>query len=463
MRCSVGRPFAPLAAFTFLAAAAFGGEPVNHPSLIPNGDFQQGTLGALPDGWHVVSARPSLAPVFKLVRKDGRKVLLATGGAPDCVGYLATEVPITLGKTYLFRAVFALSRDLDPNQSLLFQCFGPGANSGVHQLTRLPDGSAVGEAHIAYTGEGEGKAEVRILFRLSARGKAWVREVSLTEAEPVPPRWVRVACTSGRTDLRSCEAVLDETGRSKVDIVLLPEYMQGDRIEEPLEGPSFRLMSAKARQYGMCVAGGIVRRDDATDRVYNTALLLDRQGKLVGTYDKLHPYSPEINEEGISPGRAVPVFRTDFGTVGIMICYDSWFTDVAELLSLKGAELILFPNAGYYRALMHARAADNRVRIVCSSWNSGYGVWDTVGRDLTDPQGDQSHGNPPGATYRDLVQEKVGDVGVLLVSLDLNCSPSPHYNGGTMFEAPGGTRNRCEQSTFLEEEIAKERRRWWHE
>lgn len=70
-------------------------------NLFPNGDLAQGKVGALPDGWQVVSYRPSLAPVFKLVRKDGRKVLLATGGASDCCGYLATTVPITLGKTYL--------------------------------------------------------------------------------------------------------------------------------------------------------------------------------------------------------------------------------------------------------------------------------------------------------------------------------------------------------------------------
>lgn len=436
---------------------------MKHPNLIPNADFQQGSLGAVPEGWHVVSYRPSLSPVFKLAKKDGQKVLLATGGAPDCVGYLATTVPITLGKTYRFAVSFSMSPDLDPNRSLLFQCYGPGANSGIHEFTRLPDGSAQGEARITYTGEGEGQAEVRLLFRLSDKGKAWIRKVSLTESEPVPPHWVRVACTNGLTNLQKCDAVLDAAGQAKVDLVLLPEYMQGDRIEEPLKGPSYQLMSAKAKQYGMYVGGGIVRRDDQADRVYNTALLFDRKGKFVGSYDKLHPYSPEINDEGISPGHAVPVFRTDLGTIGFIICYDSWFTDVVELLALKGAKLIMFPNAGCYRGLLHARAADNRVRIVCSSWNSGYGVWDTVGRDLVNPTQDESHGNPPGVTYKDPVETKVGDVGLFMVSLDMNCSPSAHYNGGSMFEAPGGTRNRRDTATWLEEEIMRERRRWWSE
>jgi predicted amidohydrolase len=342
-------------------------------------------------------------------------------------------------------------------------CCGPGANSGLHEFRRLANGWAEGTTRLTYAGEGPGQAEARVLLRLTAKGKFWVKELSLTESTPVPPRWVRVACTSGRTTLASCEAVLDTAGKAGADLVLLPEYMQGDRIEEPLKGPSYQLMSAKAKQYGMYVAGGIVRQDKTHDLVYNTALLFDRKGKYLGLYDKLHPYSPELTEQGISVGRHVPVFRTDFGTIGIIICYDSWFTDVVELLALKGARMILFPNAGYYRALMHARSADNRVRIVCSSWNSGSGVWDTVGRDIVNPSLDESHGNPPGVTYQDVVESKVGDVGLLMASLDMNCSPSPHYNGGSMWEAPGGTRNRRDQALFLEELIKAERERWWTE
>lgn len=467
VRCLVRLgPIALCPTILLLCSAAFAEEAMSTPNLVPNGDFQHGELGAVPEGWTVVAARPSLSPRFTLAHQEERTVLLATGnGNPDCVGYLATKVPIALGKTYVLRAVFRMSPGIDPSQNALFQCYGPGASSGLHEFRRLPDGWVEAKARITYTGEGPGEAEARVLFRLSAAGQLWVRELSLTESEPEAPRWVRVACTSGKTDLTSCEAILDAAGQAGADLVLLPEYMQGDRIEEPLEGPSYQLMSAKARQYGMYVAGGIVRAVPASeqhaDLVYNTAVLLDRRGDLLGQYDKVHPYSPELNEQGISVGRQVPVFRTDFGTVGIMICYDSWFTDVAELLALKGAEIILFPNAGYYRALIHARAADNRVRIVCSSWNSGYGVWDTVGRDLTDPNGDRSHGDPPGVTYRDLVETKVGDVGLLMVSLDLNCSPSPHYNGGSMFEAPGGRRNRREQALFLEEQIRAERERWW--
>ena len=437
------------------------GEPAN---LIPNGDFSRGELGGLPDGWELHAYRPALAPRFRLVRRDGRKLLEIEGaGHDDCVGYVGCEVPVKLGQTYCFRVVFQVSEGLNPHEHLLFQCFGPGARDGISDLSKRDDGWIEGEAKIHYSGTGAATARARVLFRLSADGRSWIRSVSLTETTPVEPRWVTVACTQGRTDRDRCRAVLAAAGEAGVDLVLLPEYLAGGRVEETVPGPSSTLMAEMAKRYEMYVAGGIVRRVPELDRVYNTALLYDRQGGLVGTYDKIHPYSPEINEQGITPGTRVPVFRTDFGKVGFMICYDSWFTDVAELLSLKGARLILFPNAGYYRSLMPARAADNRVRIVCSTWNDRYGVWDTVGRDVLAPDADPSHRPLRGVTFRDVRQIEAGGIKVLIASLDMSCSPSPAHNGGTMYESPGGRRNRREQKLDLEDLIYKERRRWWIE
>ena len=433
-------------------------------NLIPNGDFQDGQLGQLPAGWEFKSAHPALNPTFELSRGDGRRLLTATGGGnPDCAGYVRTDVPVTLGKTYSLRVVFRISADLNPHQHLLFQCFRAGTRDGIFRFKRLEGEWVEGSAKIHYPGEGSGTAEARILFRLSAHGRVWVKEISLAETDPVKPRWVRVACTAGKTDLESAAGVLDAVGTAGADLVLLTEYMAGGLNPEPVPGPSSRLMSEKARKYGMYVAGSIVRQEKDPHRLYNTALLFDREGKPAGSYDKLHPYSPEVNEEGITPGTRVPVFNTDFGTVGFIICYDSWFTDVVELLSLKGAEVVLFPNAGYYRELMPARAADNCIRVVASSWSDGYGVWDTVGREVLSPDAASRHTRAAGVTFKDIDRSEVGPIKVLTVSLDLNRSPSPAYNGGTMYSAPGGKRNRYEQKVYLDDQIKAERGRWWVE
>lgn len=178
-------------------------------------------------------------------------------------------------------------------------------------------------------------------------------------------------------------------------------------------------------------------------------------------YDKIHPYSPEVNEQGITPGKSVLVLPTDFGKLGFITCYDSWFTDVAELVALKGAELVIFPNAGYYRSLLPARAADNRIRIIASSLYNENGIWDTGGRDVLNSKKDSTSNLQAGESFKNTVTYKLGKMKLLVASLDLNCTLTPHYNGGSMLSSPGGTRNRRDQLYYLDDDIKKEKERWW--
>lgn len=465
---SLTRPFLCGAVAALVVADSATSETTSAPddqaNVVANGDFQKGEIGGLPEQWQNAAARPALMPVFRLEENDGRKLLMATGGGNgECTGYLSQAVPVKLGGTYLYRVVFRMSEDLDPNRNLLFRCVRPGVKNGVFHFRKLDAGWVEGTEKIHFPGEGQTKAEIQVFFRFSANGKAWIREVSLSQTSPVEPRWVKVACTQGKTDLDSCAKVLDIVGKAGADIVLLTEYMRGGFLPEPVPGPSSELMSAMARKHGMYVAGGIVRKVDEPDRVFNTALLYDRQGKLVGMYDKIHPYSPENNEQGVTPGTKVPVFETDFGKVGIVICYDSWFPDVCQLLALKGAEIVLFPNAGHQPEVLYARSMDNCVRIVSSAWNLPYSIHDTLGRNILKPDAYRTAASPNMNTFKDIVHAEVPDshVKILMASLDLNCSPSPAYNGGTMMSAPGGKRNRREQLYYLQDEIKQEINRWW--
>ena len=188
-------------------------------NLIPNGDFNSGRIEALPDGWEFVTARPALAPAFELVEKQGERFLSASGnGNPDCVGYVNTKMEIELGKTYLFRVKFQFTEGLNPQENLLFQCFHGRARNGIFNFKKLDGNWASGEEKIFYPGEGKDTAEVRILYRLNPDAKVWIKEISLTETEPVNPNWVTVACTQGKTDLVSCEKVLDVAGQQGVDL-----------------------------------------------------------------------------------------------------------------------------------------------------------------------------------------------------------------------------------------------------
>ena len=116
----------------------------------------------------------------------------------------------------------------------------------------------------------------------------------------------------------------------------------------------------------------------------------------MGVYDKNMLFDPEL-DNGTSPGVGYPVFETDFGKVGIIICYDSWFPEPARLLGYKGAELLLFPNAGYYRELMPARASDNGLAIAVSSLNCPAGVWDSGGNQAGESKPEETRFAPQGA------------------------------------------------------------------
>ena len=143
--------------------------------------------------------------------------------------------------------------------------------------------------------------------------------------------------------------LLKRAALERPDIVCLPETFTGLglpqdewlKTAEPVPGPTTEAMARIAKRHRMFVACPILRREG--DRVYNSAVLLDRRGEVVGIYNKNHPTIGEI-ERGITPGTEVPVFETDFGKVGFAICFDLNFPDVAEGLKQGGAELVLFPS-----------------------------------------------------------------------------------------------------------------------
>ena len=447
-------------------------------NLIPNGSFTHGPIGQVPDGWECRIPNPVLAPVVRLARQHDAQALVIEGaGEPDCIGWLTASFPIEGGKTYRLSVSFRMSEEIDPNANLLFAFVAPGLNNGVFRFTKVDDGLVQGENRFFVPGSGTITGEVRILFTWCAHGTVSIHEICMEECAPILSRPVRIACTSGLTDMAGWEKVLDASGAESVDLVLLPEAIAGPEDAETLDGPSPTLMREKAAQYRMHVAGGFLLREAEGDRTYNVAALFGRSGELIGLYRKNHLYITELLA-GATPGTEVPVFQTDFGKVGIAICYDSFFTDLFELQALKGAEIILLPGAGYYRSLLPARAADNGVRIVASSWVDGYGIWDTSGFDVTGQYVDSSrrcacagmanmlktgivHGTQLFHCDASGRRKTDGEMEILIASLDLSMSAAPH-GGGPMGSGPGGHRNRREHRLLLDE-IKREYARWWEE
>ena len=155
---------------------------------------------------------------------------------------------------------------------------------------------------------------------------------------------------------------IDRAGRDGAALVVFPEYVLG---HIPVPSPATDLISEAARKNSIYVVVGCwEEHDDGT--FANVALLFDRDGKIAGRYQKTHPAIDHF--EGSSPwkqppagksrkwmlendpewimeaGDDLPVFDLDFGRVGIMTCYDGWFPEPPRVLSLRGAELIVWIN-----------------------------------------------------------------------------------------------------------------------
>ena len=156
-------------------------------------------------------------------------------------------------------------------------------------------------------------------------------------------------------------------------MILLPEGItvvgtgkDFPEVAETIPGPTTSVLGEIAKKKNSYLVAGMYEREGAA--IYNTAVLIDRMGSVVGKYRKVYLPREEI-EGGLTPGSDYPVFRTDFGTVGMLICWDSQYADPARALSLNGSELLLMPIWGGNETLVKARAIENRVFIATSGYN----------------------------------------------------------------------------------------------
>lgn len=188
----------------------------------------------------------------------------------------------------------------------------------------------------------------------------------------------------------------------EVDLMIFPElyltavdaFTEGGadewerRVAEEIPGPlTERVGKIAARAGRWIVAGSINERRG--DRIHNTAIAFSPEGELVAIYRKLFPWRPF---ESVDPGtEPAPVFEIpDRGRVGLMICYDGWFPEVARGLGLRGAELIAQPTAtttpdrDQEVVLARANAIVNQVFLFNPNLVTTFGPGRSVG---VDPEG----------------------------------------------------------------------------
>jgi predicted amidohydrolase len=250
---------------------------------------------------------------------------------------------------------------------------------------------------------------LELVLQWTATGTVWWDDVSVEEVSNPAPRRIKVATVyyqpAGRStpeeNRRFYADKIVEAGRLGVDLLCLGEGITvvstgkayAD-VAETVPGPTSWVLGEAARKSRLYVVAGIYEREGPL--IYNTALLIDREGNVAGKYRKTHLPQTEVNG-GLTPGSTYPVFRTDFGTVGIEICYDNFFPEVARSLALQGAEIILLPiwgdgrEQGYaWDIVARARAIDNAVHLVASIYSNRRSlIINPDGRILADTGGRQ--------------------------------------------------------------------------
>jgi predicted amidohydrolase len=150
-------------------------------------------------------------------------------------------------------------------------------------------------------------------------------------------------------------------------------------------------MGRLSAEYNMVLVGSLPEPDG--DKVCNTAYLMDK-GKLVGKYRKIHLFSLMNEDRSFTGGDRWLVADTSVGRIGVFICYDLRFPELARRLALEGAEIIVVPGEWpkpreeHWRTLLRARAIENQLFVVAANCCGMTGKLDFFGMSMIiDPKG----------------------------------------------------------------------------
>ena len=359
------------------------------------------------DGWRLGYPRAEIAPTFAHPEKGGRDgkgtFVISADDREGLDGYWTKKYPVIGGKSYRFEAWRKFENIASPRRSLVVRIlWQDDKGKSVLLDTPVVSGYLRGSVAVAEpeyptdkATDADGWTEVSDTYRAPSkatravvelhlqwapRGKVEWSNVSFAETPSLPERKVRLAAVhfrpqGGKTPLDNVgqfEPFIIEAARQKADLVVLPEtltfYGLGKTYvdcAETIPGPSTNFFGELAKKHNLYIVAGLLERDQHL--VYNVAVLLAPDGKIAGKYRKVALPRGEI-AGGIAPGNEYPVFDTRFGKLGMMICYDGFFPEVARQLTSNGAEVIAWPVWGCNPLLAQARAVENHVYLVSSTY-----------------------------------------------------------------------------------------------
>lgn len=164
--------------------------------------------------------------------------------------------------------------------------------------------------------------------------------------------------TDPKTNVDHACELLEKAAKQGAEVVCLPELFRSQyfcqsenftnfELAEPIPGPTTAVLAEVAKQNKIAIVGSVFER--RTAGVYhNTAVVINADGSLVGTYRKMHiPDDPLYYEKYyFTPGDlGFKAMETKFGKVGTLVCWDQWYPEAARLTAMQGAQVICYPTA----------------------------------------------------------------------------------------------------------------------
>jgi len=360
-------------------------------NLVKNPGFE--VSPATPQNWTISGPVSTMEPVTSIDSRvffSGKQGLKMASTNPNCYGRAVQTLEINGGQTYLFSVRFKAENVTSIDKCVLVRIkwFKDKTQVGynyIYDIREDTDGWLLGSNKVKSIA-GANSAQISLEFRWST-GTVWWDDIALENAAEDPARNVKVGTVYCRPPGNTVEKnisvmsdLLDQAGTSGCQIVCLPEgWATGNtglgmtKVEaNTLEGSASTMMSKKAKQYGMYIVSGLYSWTG--DTLNNVAVLYDRQGNKQAVYKKVQLPDAEA-EQGAVPGNTLPVFETDFGKIGILICWDYAFPEVSRILALNGAEILFCPIAGdirgsdVWKIIARSRAVDNGVYFVTSIYD----------------------------------------------------------------------------------------------
>jgi predicted amidohydrolase len=367
-----------------------------------------------PDGWRACAPRDEIRPAFAYEPHGGPDsagaFVIRADAREGLDGAWTTTLPVIGGGYYRFSALYRARSVALPRRSIVAKLDWQDAQGHSVPLdeptvanylrgstgmaeTEFPGGVSPGPAGWTelsdqyHAPSRATQAVVSLHLQWAANAEVRWSKITLNEIAPPGPRLVRLAAVhlrpnGGKTPQDNCrqyEPLIAQAARQKADLVVLGETLTyvnlgktPAEVAEPIPGPCTSYFGQLAHQHNLYIVAGLFERD--AHLVYNSAVLLGPDGQLAGKYRKTSLPRSEV-DAGVYPGHDYPVFDTRFGKLGVMICYDGFFPEVARELANRGAEVIAWPVWGCNPLLARARACENHVYLVSSTYEDVSHNW----------------------------------------------------------------------------------------